>query len=109
MPKLVVAHGGGRSDAGMLGFGLYFGSHLDTSVQYTTPGKTNTRLMMINRVSLGNTKDFYQFNTSLVEPPPKQYILLVAVFKAQEEEFLAEGRVATFATSVSVIKSYSNC
>lgn len=39
MPKLVVAMGGKRRDAGLLGNGIYFGDSVDTSAQYCRASK----------------------------------------------------------------------
>ncbi len=38
MPKLVVAMGGKRRDAGLLGNGIYYGDSVDTSAQYCRAG-----------------------------------------------------------------------
>ncbi|KAL8624962.1 hypothetical protein ACOMHN_039849 [Nucella lapillus] len=71
LPKVVVDdHGGSRSDAGMLGSGIYFASAASTSAAYSTPSKTRgTRLMLVSEVALGDCCDFTTTDTSLSAPP----------------------------------------
>jgi len=40
-----------------------------TSNQYTTAGSRGTRLMLVNRVALGNVKDYTKVMFGLTEPP----------------------------------------
>jgi len=47
------------------------------------------------------------WSNSTPSVPPKQYILLVEEFSAQEKLFLAEGKVADFVVRVSLEGSYS--
>ncbi|XP_038058129.1 protein mono-ADP-ribosyltransferase PARP4-like [Patiria miniata] len=71
LPKIVVeVFGGSRRDAGMLGSGIYFGDRVSTAQQYSSPSQqTGTRLMVVNKVALGNIKDLYWFDLSLNEAP----------------------------------------
>lgn len=69
MPKVVVSMGGGRTDVGMLGNGIYFGSAACTSAQYTTGGQKGSRFMLVCNVGLGNIKDYTQITKGLTEPP----------------------------------------
>ncbi|KAL8613683.1 hypothetical protein ACOMHN_029775 [Nucella lapillus] len=71
LPKVVVDdHGGTRSDAGMLGSGIYFASAASTSAKYSTPSKTrSTRLMLVNEVALGECHDVTTTDTTLTQPP----------------------------------------
>ncbi|XP_078664712.1 uncharacterized protein LOC144907477 isoform X2 [Branchiostoma floridae x Branchiostoma belcheri] len=70
LPKVVVDDfGGTRTDAGMLGHGIYF-SDASTSAKYSSPSKTRgRRYMVVSEVALGKCKDVYQQNTSLTQPP----------------------------------------
>ena len=43
LPKLVVRRGGGRTDAGLLGNGLYFAEAADVSAQYAHPSASGSR------------------------------------------------------------------
>jgi hypothetical protein len=97
--KVVVAAGGGRTDAGNLGNGIYFGETACTSVQYATVGKKGTGFMLLcrcailpilldfliksrviiirtrtrcrfsRRVALGKVKDFTKITRGMNEPP----------------------------------------
>jgi len=71
MPQYVVDEfGTTRSDVGMLGGGIYFSNSFNTSLKYTTPSQLkNTRLVAICEVSLGKTKDLYEFDTTLTKAP----------------------------------------
>ncbi|KAJ7391391.1 Protein mono-ADP-ribosyltransferase parp4 [Desmophyllum pertusum] len=70
MPKIVVDDfGGQRSDAGMLGSGIYFASSASTSAKYSAPGSKGTRLMLVNEVALGSIKEFRTFSMELTSPP----------------------------------------
>ena len=70
MPKIVVKMGVGRTDAGWLGNGIYFGDAACTSAFYTTPGQKKTRLMALIRVALGKMKEFTKITYGLDGPPP---------------------------------------
>ncbi|XP_078585828.1 protein mono-ADP-ribosyltransferase PARP4-like [Branchiostoma floridae x Branchiostoma japonicum] len=61
LPKVVVDDfGGTRTDAGMLGHGIYF-SDASTSAKYSSPNKSRgTRYMVVSEVALGKCKDVYQ-------------------------------------------------
>lgn len=61
--------GGKRRDAGLLGNGIYFGDVSATAIQYTSSGARGTRLMLVNRVALGNVKDYTKVMFGLTEPP----------------------------------------
>ncbi|XP_066269374.1 protein mono-ADP-ribosyltransferase PARP4-like [Branchiostoma lanceolatum] len=70
LPKVVVDdYGGTRTDAGMLGHGIYF-SDASTSVKYSSANKTRgTRYMVVSEVALGTCKDVYKQDSSLTQPP----------------------------------------
>jgi hypothetical protein len=53
LPHIVTQSGGTRTDAGMLGAGIYFGDCSSTAAQYTTPGQQGTRMMLVCNVALG--------------------------------------------------------
>ncbi|CAG5135718.1 unnamed protein product, partial [Candidula unifasciata] len=71
LPKVIVDDfGGQRSDAGMLGSGIYFASSASKSMRYSSPSKTKgSRLLLVNEVALGSCKDFNKHDTTLVAPP----------------------------------------
>eukprot|EP00029_Vermamoeba_vermiformis_P008738 TRINITY_DN4171_c0_g1_i1.p1 TRINITY_DN4171_c0_g1~~TRINITY_DN4171_c0_g1_i1.p1 ORF type:complete len:2196 (-),score=786.80 TRINITY_DN4171_c0_g1_i1:32-6574(-) len=69
MPKVVVAMGGKRRDAGLLGNGIYFGDTSSTSAAYTTAGAKGTRMMLMCKVALGNVKHYNKVTFGLTEPP----------------------------------------
>lgn len=70
MPKMVVAMGGKRRDAGLLGHGIYFGDSVTTSAQYTNLGSMrSSRLMLLNNVALGTVKDYTKVMFGLTEAP----------------------------------------
>jgi poly [ADP-ribose] polymerase len=65
-----VKLGVGRTDAGWLGNGIYFGDAACTSSAYASPGKQRkTRLMTVARVALGNVKDYTKITYGLSAPP----------------------------------------
>lgn len=53
LPHIVTKTGVSRTDAGMLGAGVYFGNCSSTAAQYTTSGKQGTRMMLVCNVALG--------------------------------------------------------
>ena len=65
LPKVVVKLGVGRTDAGWLGNGIYFGDAACTSCAYTSPGKQKTRFMAVARVALGQMKDYTKITYGL--------------------------------------------
>ncbi|BFZ25340.1 hypothetical protein BsWGS_28378 [Bradybaena similaris] len=71
LPKIVVDDfGGKRSDAGMLGSGIYFASAASTSMKYSSPSNTKgSRLLLVNEVALGSCKDYIKHDLTLVAPP----------------------------------------
>jgi poly [ADP-ribose] polymerase 2/3/4 len=69
LPKVVVKLGVGRTDAGWLGNGIYFGDAACTSCAYTSPGRRKTRFMAVARVALGNVKDYRKITYGLSAPP----------------------------------------
>ncbi|XP_030842786.1 protein mono-ADP-ribosyltransferase PARP4 [Strongylocentrotus purpuratus] len=71
MPKVVVEmFNGQRRDEGLLGPGLYFGDRTSTCIQYTKNGYfSQTRMMLVIRVALGSTQDYYEFNTKMQQAP----------------------------------------
>lgn len=71
LPKVVVdTYGGARTDAGMLGSGIYFADRPQTSVQYSTPSAHGTRFMFVSEVALGKSFETTKHDTSLSSPPP---------------------------------------
>ncbi|CAH1248284.1 PARP4 [Branchiostoma lanceolatum] len=70
LPKVVVDdYGGTRTDAGMLGHGIYF-SDASTSAKYSSANKTRgTRYMVVSKVALGKCTDVYKQDSSLTQPP----------------------------------------
>jgi poly [ADP-ribose] polymerase len=69
LPKIVVSLGVGRTDAGWLGNGIYFGDAACTSAQYASPGKKGTSFLTIARVALGKMKDYSKITYGLNAPP----------------------------------------
>ncbi|CAH3018315.1 unnamed protein product, partial [Porites evermanni] len=70
MPKIIVEDfGGKRSDAGMLGSGIYFASSASTSAKYSAAASNGTRLMLVNEVALGNIKELTKFSVDLTSAP----------------------------------------
>ncbi|XP_025097286.1 poly [ADP-ribose] polymerase 4-like [Pomacea canaliculata] len=71
LPKVVADDfGGTRTDAGMLGCGIYFASDASKSALYSTPSKTKgTRLLLVNEVALGQCYDYTAIDTTLTKPP----------------------------------------
>lgn len=71
LPRHVEAQGVRRTDAGMLGAGLYFASDASTAAQYSHRGAKsgNRRLMAVAQVATGRCKDFTRVDTSLRSPP----------------------------------------
>merc|ERR1712137_586980 len=69
MPKIVVSRGGGRTDAGLLGNGIYFSDSVTTVAQYAYPDSKGSRYVLVNRVCLGNVKDYTDTQIGLEEPP----------------------------------------
>jgi poly [ADP-ribose] polymerase len=59
-----------RSDVGLLGQGIYFSDSSVLSIRYTTASQsTNIRLLVVCDVALGDHKDYYDYDTSLVRAP----------------------------------------
>lgn len=48
MPKVVVAMGGKRRDAGLLGAGIYFGDSASTASMYTVAGAFIERSSLVD-------------------------------------------------------------
>ncbi|ELR19183.1 ubiquitin domain containing protein [Acanthamoeba castellanii str. Neff] len=69
LPHIVTQSGGTRTDAGMLGAGIYFGDCSSTAAQYTTPGQQGTRMMLVCNVALGKSADITKIDTTITEPP----------------------------------------
>ncbi|XP_015749941.1 PREDICTED: poly [ADP-ribose] polymerase 4-like [Acropora digitifera] len=93
LPKIVVDDfGGTRSDAGMLGSGIYFASSSSTSAKYSAPGNHGTRLMLVNEVALGNIKALRKFALDLTSPPYGYKSLLkmssTVFFFCKDDEFV---------------------
>jgi poly [ADP-ribose] polymerase len=69
LPKIVVSMGGGRTDEGWLGHGIYFGDISATSANYASPGKKGTSFLAIVRVALGKIKQYEEITYGLTKPP----------------------------------------
>ncbi|XP_063954630.1 protein mono-ADP-ribosyltransferase PARP4-like isoform X5 [Lytechinus pictus] len=71
MPKIVVDDlGVSRTDAGMLGHGIYFADSASTSACYSVQSKlSNSRFLMICEVSLGRCHEVTQYHPDLDRPP----------------------------------------
>ncbi len=72
LPKIVTNEYGDeiRSDVGLLGQGIYFSDSSALSIRYTTASQSsNTRLLVVCDVALGDHKDYYDYDTSLVRAP----------------------------------------
>ncbi|XP_022100686.1 poly [ADP-ribose] polymerase 4-like isoform X2 [Acanthaster planci] len=71
LPKVVVDDfGGERTDAGMLGSGIYFADNFSTSAKYSHISHTRgTRLMTINQVALGICYETTSYHKDFTEPP----------------------------------------
>ena len=94
MPKIVVSRGGGRTDAGLLGNGIYFSDSVSTAAQYAYPNSKGSRFVLANRVALGRVKDYITTQIGL-EKPPFGYSSVHGVSKAnnpqsvfKDEEFV---------------------
>jgi len=70
MPHIVTQRGISRTDAGMLGTGIYFGDCSSTAAQYTTPGREGSRMMLICNVALGKVRSS---SLSLTLPTPQMH------------------------------------
>eukprot|EP00339_Tiarina_fusa_P029651 CAMPEP_0117004946 /NCGR_PEP_ID=MMETSP0472-20121206/5747_1 /TAXON_ID=693140 ORGANISM="Tiarina fusus, Strain LIS" /NCGR_SAMPLE_ID=MMETSP0472 /ASSEMBLY_ACC=CAM_ASM_000603 /LENGTH=1154 /DNA_ID=CAMNT_0004706065 /DNA_START=652 /DNA_END=4116 /DNA_ORIENTATION=- len=69
MPKIVVSRGGGRTDAGLLGNGIYFSDSFTTAAQYAHPNAEGSRFVLANRVALGRCKDYTETQIGMSKPP----------------------------------------
>ncbi|XP_041462876.1 protein mono-ADP-ribosyltransferase PARP4-like isoform X7 [Lytechinus variegatus] len=71
MPKIVVDDlGVSRTDAGMLGHGIYFADSASTSACYSVQSKlSNSRFLMICEVSLGRCHEVTKYHPDLDQPP----------------------------------------
>ncbi|XP_071495566.1 uncharacterized protein [Diadema antillarum] len=71
MPRIVVDDlGGGRTDAGMLGHGIYFADSASTSGKYAArSGLSHTRFMVLCDVALGRTMAVTRYQPDLTCPP----------------------------------------
>nr|XP_054753684.1 protein mono-ADP-ribosyltransferase PARP4-like [Lytechinus pictus] len=71
MPKIVVDDlGVSRTDAGMLGHGIYFADSASTSACYSVQSKlSNSRFLMICEVSLGRCHEVTEYHPNLDQPP----------------------------------------
>ena len=69
MPRHVTAKGVKRTDAGMLGAGIYFADDVSASIKYTSAGNRGSRLMAIANVALGQCKDMYTIDSTLSIAP----------------------------------------
>lgn len=59
----------GRTDAGWLGNGIYFGDATDISLNYAASGRNDTSLIAVANVALGKMKNFNKITYGLKEPP----------------------------------------
>ena len=69
MPKIVISRGGGRTDAGLLGNGIYFSDSVSTAAQYAYPNSNGSRFILANRVALGRCKDYIETQIGMNKPP----------------------------------------
>ncbi|CAH1800048.1 unnamed protein product [Owenia fusiformis] len=71
LPNVIVDdYGGTRTDAGMLGSGIYFALSSSTSAKYSSPSANKgTRFLLVNEVALGKCKEYVTFHTELKAPP----------------------------------------
>ncbi|MDP2435881.1 MAG: WGR domain-containing protein [archaeon] len=69
LPRAVTARGVKRTDAGMLGAGIYYGDRSSTAAQYCHPAANSSRFLLLSRVALGKSADFDHFDTTLSAPP----------------------------------------
>eukprot|EP00008_Paramoeba_atlantica_P010744 CAMPEP_0201480894 /NCGR_PEP_ID=MMETSP0151_2-20130828/5266_1 /ASSEMBLY_ACC=CAM_ASM_000257 /TAXON_ID=200890 /ORGANISM="Paramoeba atlantica, Strain 621/1 / CCAP 1560/9" /LENGTH=1568 /DNA_ID=CAMNT_0047862883 /DNA_START=283 /DNA_END=4989 /DNA_ORIENTATION=+ len=69
MPKIIVRAGGKRTDAGLLGNGIYFAGSSSASAQYATEGELGTRFLLCSRVAVGRSKDYRETCMGITEPP----------------------------------------
>ena len=61
----IMPHSGGR-----VGRGIYFASENGKSYCYTGRTKDNTGIMFLNEVALGNPKEIWRDDSSIVAAPP---------------------------------------
>ncbi|EAL62878.2 ankyrin repeat-containing protein [Dictyostelium discoideum AX4] len=70
LPKVIVNNGGGRTDFGYLGAGIYFGDGFDTALKYAHPSLSNgKRYALVSKVGLGRVSNHLKINSSLTQPP----------------------------------------
>ncbi|XP_038059035.1 uncharacterized protein LOC119730290 isoform X2 [Patiria miniata] len=71
LPKVVVDDfGGERTDAGMLGSGIYFADSFSTSAKYSHASQARgTRLMAVNQVALGECYQTTSYKKDFTEAP----------------------------------------
>lgn len=72
MPKYVAKELGDemRSDIGLLGQGIYFSDSTRLSIGYTNASRlTNTRLLAVCEVALGEIKDYFDYDCLLTQAP----------------------------------------
>ncbi|XP_030850626.1 protein mono-ADP-ribosyltransferase PARP4 isoform X5 [Strongylocentrotus purpuratus] len=71
MPKIVVEDlGGNRTDAGMLGHGIYFADSASTSACYSVQSTlSHSRFLVMCEVSLGRCHEVNEYHSDLNQPP----------------------------------------
>ncbi|ESO93254.1 hypothetical protein LOTGIDRAFT_119348, partial [Lottia gigantea] len=71
LPKVVVDdYGGKRTDAGLLGSGIYFANSASKSARYSSASKViGSRFMLVCEVALGNIYKTTEYNSELKQPP----------------------------------------
>jgi poly [ADP-ribose] polymerase len=69
VPKMVTSLGTNRTDAGLLGAGIYFSDSISASLKYSLPSKHGKRLALIAQVELGTIQDYFEMMPDLVKPP----------------------------------------
>ncbi|KAN0024453.1 hypothetical protein ACTFIV_008861 [Dictyostelium citrinum] len=70
LPKVILNNGGGRTDFGYLGAGIYFGDSFDTALKYAHPSLSNgKRYVLVSKVGLGKVSNHLKINSSLTQPP----------------------------------------
>ena len=106
MPKVIVSHyGGERSDYGKLGSGIYFASNTSHSVKFSSPGQsTNTRLLLVHEVDVGNCKDYSEEDRKL-DKAPEGYDSVRGVGRKEEPgSKFSENEYVVYSTKQQVLK-----
>ena len=73
LPQVVSAMGGGRTDEGFLGLGIYLAPNLADAARYAPPAAAagrRTRLALVVEAALGKSAQFTKKQPQLRAPPP---------------------------------------